>query len=210
MHDSSKRFGEERLGHIILRTQGQHAVDARVASVGRDDQHGDGAEQRISRQFLEKLLSVHHRHVDVGEDDVDPRLLEQVESLLTVPGIETFADLEAVRSSTRRMNFRITGESSTIRMLKAMRASLPRPAGDQHLLGCALAEQHPAGGNLESNRAGCGSSDVLDANQHAGFPEDFSQGEVISFPDVEGLIAVETCAPPSTATSSRDLTAPSL
>src|SRR5687768_9126476 len=59
------------LADVRVGAEGQAALAVLLGSFGGDDDDGDVLELRVLADQRDQLEAVHHRHVDVGEDQVD-------------------------------------------------------------------------------------------------------------------------------------------
>ncbi len=86
--DRDQLFGVEWL-HDPAGAAGSATLVALVlAGLGGEDQDGERAVQARGAHMLDELDAIHHRHVDVGDDDVDILGLQHVEALLAVLGLQ--------------------------------------------------------------------------------------------------------------------------
>jgi hypothetical protein len=85
------------LGQEVQGAEVHRGADVAHVAVGGDDHRAQPRPQRA--QVREESQPIHHRHVDVAEDQVEPPVVEVFQGLLPVAGegelVEALADLAA-------------------------------------------------------------------------------------------------------------------
>src|SRR5262245_30415236 len=85
-----------RLGDVRVRAEGQAALAVLLRPLGGDDDDGDVLELRVLPHQRDQLQTVHDRHVDIGEDQID--LLRPGELLQRVDAVDGLDDLRVLET----------------------------------------------------------------------------------------------------------------
>src|SRR5437764_837246 len=62
----AESLGDEWLSDVTVSAEGRQPVHAVAGRVGRDDHHRNRANQLVAFETLQKVLAIHHRHIDIG------------------------------------------------------------------------------------------------------------------------------------------------
>src|SRR5437773_4554904 len=88
------------LGDVRVRAEGQAALTVLFSTFGGDDDDGDVLELRVLPHQRDELESVHHRDVDVGEDQID--LVRAGELFQRIDAVDRLDDLRVLESLQRK------------------------------------------------------------------------------------------------------------
>ena len=90
--DISQYLRAERLFEITADVEAGGFLAARRRAVGRDDHAGEAAPAIVGGERPQQLGAAHHRHVDVGQEQLHVGGLENGERLGAVARLEDFVD----------------------------------------------------------------------------------------------------------------------
>ncbi len=83
-HPGHELLGRERLHQVVVSADLEGVDDVGHAVTLGEDDHRDVARARIVLEVAAELEAVHHRHLDVGEDEIDVAVRHPGEGLRAV------------------------------------------------------------------------------------------------------------------------------